>query len=192
MAKKEERKKILRLRIILIILLIIIFFIFYLMRLKIGKIGYEDVNAESIKITKVTQDGSSWEDIEDLNIFTNPEFENEKIIAPMSKSEYKFKIENTLDDTIQYNIRFIENNSLNVNIKYRLKLDNYYIIGNEDVWEDVENLKLEDIILTKNSSNIYTLEWFWEEANNDTEIGKKVYVDYKLKIDIDSEVYIEK
>lgn len=189
--EKKKRKRQMILFIIFIILIILIHIFFYLMGYRIGKIGYEEVSTEPMDIIKVTENDTNWENIEDLNIFSNSQFNYEKIIAPMSKGEYKFKIENTLDENIKYNIKLTEKNSFKVNMKYRLKLDNVYVVGTEEKWEDIQNLNLNNVIVTKNSANVYTLEWYWEEASNDTEIGKMLYADYKLNISIDSKVYIK-
>lgn len=192
--KKEKRKKKRKdiIIVILILLLLLIWTILYMAGYRIGKIGYDTVSTETpLYIIEITENEIDWGDIEDLNIFSNPEFENKKIIAPRSQSSYKFAIENKLDNKVVYNIAMSETNEYNVNMKYKLKLDNVYIVGDEDTWVDVEDMQLDKVIVMPNSKNIYTVEWYWEDANNDTEIGKQIYAEYKLHINIEADIYNE-
>lgn len=184
--KEEQVKKIVLIIIILILLLILIF---YIIIYRIGKIGYEVSNPTPINTLEITQNNISWDKIEDLDIFNNPEFNNEKIVVPMSKGSYEFVISNTINEKIKYSIMAEEVNDLNINMKYRLKLDNIYVVGDKDTWVDIKDLILQDVIVPKNSSNIYTLEWYWEESNNDTHIGSQVYAEYKCRIKIVSELF---
>lgn len=184
--KEEQVKKIVLIIIILILLLILIF---YIIIYRIGKIGYEVSNPTPINTLEITQNNISWDKIEDLDIFNNPEFNNEKIVVLMSKGSYEFVISNTINEKIKYSIMAEEVNDLNINMKYRLKLDNIYVVGDKDTWVDIKDLILQDVIVPKNSSNIYTLEWYWEESNNDTHIGSQVYAEYKCRIKIVSELF---
>ena len=183
--KKSKRRAIIIIILIIIILLLICFF--YLFGKRVGKIGYEQTSNVPIDIIKITENDIDFNKIDDLNIFSNPEFEGKKMIAPRSHSSYDFKIENTTSNNIRYNIEMSEVNELDINMKYKLKLDNIYIVGNKNEWAEVEDLNINDIIVTANSRNIYTLEWYWEDAPNDTSIGEAVYAEYKLKINITSE-----
>ena len=57
-------------------------------------------------------------------------------------------------------------------MKYRLKIDNVYIRGNTEDFIDIDNLDISDIIVLKDSINIFTLEWYWENNGEiDTMIG---------------------
>lgn len=78
-----------------------------------------------------------------------------------------------------------------INIKYRLKLDNEYIRGNENSYISVEELFMEDILLLGNSINVLTLEWYWENDDiNDTIVGsKKTDEYYTLNLTITSTEY---
>ena len=185
--EKNKSKKRAIIIIVLIIFILLLIFFFYLLGKRIGKIGYEKTSANPVNVIKITEKNVDFEKIDDLNIFSNPEFSGKKMIAPRSKSSYDFKIENTTNKNVKYHINMTEVNELDINMKYKLKLDNIYIIGNKDEWADVEDLVINDIIVTENSRNIYTLEWFWEDAPNDTSIGEAVYAEYKLKINITSE-----
>lgn len=142
-----------------------------------------DNNVAEAKI-EVKQGDINAELIEDLDIFKNPEFNNQKIIAPKSKGRYNFTIKNLAKNNISYNIMMTEENKWNINLKYKLKQDNIYIVGNQDTWVDIDDLNVKDLISTDNSEHLYTLEWYWEDAENDTEIGTTPNVNYKLKINV--------
>lgn len=187
--KNEKRKSQRRaLWIIILIIIIILLLCFcYLMFNKLGKIGYEQTSSEIVDSIQITENDIDINKIEDLNIFCNPEFGEKKMIAPQSYSTYNFKIENVTNNNIKYNISMEEINRFNINMKYKLKLDNIYIIGNKDEWVDAEKLNINDVIVTADSRNIYTLEWYWADAENDTDIGKAVYAEYKLNINISAQ-----
>ena len=140
-------------------------------------------------VIKVMQKNLDASVIKDLDIFKNSKFNNKKIIAPFSQGTYNFKIKNETKQNIQYNILMSEENNWDVNLKYRLKLDNVYIIGNSNTWVDIDKLNVLDIIVTDESENIYTIEWYWEEASNDTLIGKSQNAEYKLKINVEAKAY---
>ena len=78
-----------------------------------------------------------------------------------------------------------------VNMKYKLKLDNVYIKGNKEEYKKLEDIKLKEVIVPKDSANIYTLEWYWEDDDkNDTIVGSqqdKQY--YKLNLEINARQY---
>ena len=135
---------------------------------------------------EVKQDNLNAELIDDLDIFKNPEFNNQKIIAPSSKGKYNFTVKNSSKNNISYNMKMTEENNWNINLKYKLKQDNIYIVGNKDTWVDVKDLDVKNIISTNQSEHVYTLEWYWEDAENDTEIGEASNVNYNLKININA------
>ena len=76
-------------------------------------------------------------------------------------------------------------------MKYKLKLDNVYIKENKDEYKKLEDIKLKEVIVPKDSANIYTLEWYWEDDDkNDTIVGSqqdKQY--YKLNLEINARQY---
>ena len=157
---------------------------------KVGKIGYDETVSEPTDVViQVTQDNIKFDIIEDLDIFANVQFDNKKIIAPQSYGSYNFKIENVTGANVTYNILMSEVNKWDINLKYRLKLDNVYIIGNEDTWVDIDDYNIYDIIVTDKSENTYTIEWYWEDSDNDTSIGEAGNATYKLKVNVDAKYY---
>lgn len=120
----------------------------------------------------------------ELNIFSNPAFEMKSIIAPGSSNAYQFVIRNDNDFDIQYNIKMVETNPHNVNMKYRLKQEGKYIIGNADTWVSADELNLYSVKLASKDNIPYLLEWKWFESGRDTKIGKIDNANYKLSIHV--------
>ena len=49
---------------------------------------------------------------------------------------------------------------------------------------------LESIIVAPNSTNFYTLEWYWEDNDRqDTIIGSLSYAEYKLRVKVGAQIY---
>lgn len=120
-----------------------------------------------------------------LNIFTHTAYYVvEDKIAPGSENAYQFVIRNNNEFNIKYDIDMMETNDYNINMRYRLKLNNTYVVGNSDSWVTYEELQQADIALAAKTYDVYTLEWKWFEGSNDTEIGTNVNSKYKLDIKI--------
>lgn len=180
---RESLKKIIYILIIIIIILIL------LLVWKIGRIGIDErptsgkiyvdgiaISEDDIEIEKDTQ----------LNIFNNEKFKGEKIIAPHSQGTYKFYIRNKSNRDINYNIKFSDEMKKFVNMKYRLKIDNIYIRGNEECYTTIEKLDVDNITVPKDSINMFTLEWYWEDNDElDTKVGTsdERYYTINLKIE---------
>ncbi len=158
--------------IIVVFLLIVLFFLAH----RIGVIGIDyDANSSilaAMNVIRVTEDDLQIEKNTQLNIFENFKFNNEKIIAPGSYGQYNFSVQNVTNNSIQYYINFEEILNENVNMKYRLKMDNIYVKGNNEEYIDIEEMDLGDVIVIKDSVTTFTLEWYWEHADEqDTYVG---------------------
>ncbi len=180
---RESLKKIIYILIIIIIILIL------LLVWKIGKIGIDE-RPTSGKIyvdgIAITEDDIEIEKDTQLNIFNNEKFKGEKIIAPHSQGTYKFYIRNKSNRDINYNIKFSDEMKKFVNMKYRLKIDNIYIRGNEECYTTIEKLDVDNITVPKDSINMFTLEWYWEDNDElDTKVGTsdERYYTINLKIE---------
>ena len=132
-----------------------------------------------------------WNDNTDLNIFTD----SKKIskvngkIAPESTGIYVFNVNNKTKYNLKYNISFIESNEYSINMKYKLKKGNTYLV---DQYVSYEQLNINDMLLNSNKTDVYSLEWKWvgDNDNNDTTIGmsaKDGDINYSLKINIEAE-----
>ena len=180
---RESLKKIIYILIIIIIILIL------LLVWKIGRIGIDERPTSGKTYTDgivVTEDNIGIEKDTKLNIFNNEKFEGEKIIAPHSQGTYKFYIKNKSNRDINYNIKFSDEMKKFVNMKYRLKIDNIYIRGNEEGYTTIENLDVNNVTVPKDSINMFTLEWYWEVNDElDTKVGTsdERYYTINLKIE---------
>lgn len=138
----------------------------------------DDVVEDNIK---VKDNNIFWSSTSNLKIFSNPLYNNDSVIAPESSNTYKFMIRNKTAFDVKYSISFIETNNYNINMKYRLKKDNNYVVSD---WVDYDELDLSDISLAKSNTHTYYLEWKWFSSDNDTSIGNTLNTDYKLDISI--------
>lgn len=134
---------------------------------------YDDDN------TPVTWNGST-----DLKIFSKTSYPIEGKIAPESSNMYQFIVKNNTIYKLKYQINFIETNDYNINMKYKLKKNDEYII---DHYVSASELNINDIILNSNENDTYYLEWKWVSSSNDTEVGANPESYYGLKINIKAE-----
>lgn len=128
---------------------------------------------------------------EELKIFENPAYQYKSIIAPGSSNSYQFIIRNNNDFKVDVDFSLTEVNSYNLNLKFRLKENNAYVVGDDNNWVSVDYIKLSNISLDSKKYNAYTLDWKWEFNDNrddvDTDIGFNIKDDYKLNINITAE-----
>lgn len=187
----EQKRQISRknLKKIIYVLIIIILILILLLVWKVGRIGFDERPTSGKVYTngiEVTENDIGIEKNTKLNIFNNEKFNGEKIIAPHSKGTYKFYIKNKSNQDMRYNISFEDEMKKIVNMKYTLKIDNIFIKGSEDSYTSIEQLGITDITVPKDSVNIFTLEWYWEDDDKlDTEIGTSDdrYYTINLKIE---------
>lgn len=132
----------------------------------------------------VTDKNIKWNSTNKLRIFSNPSFENEGIIAPGSSNSYKFIINNNQQFDVVYNLTIIETNKYNVNMKYRLKKNGNYILGDKDNWVYIREQKLDSYTLSARKKDNYELEWKWFDSENDTDIAILDEANYQLNINI--------
>lgn len=118
-----------------------------------------------------------------LRIFENTAYSLEDKIAPGVSNLYQFIIRNANDFNIKYSIEMVETNSSNINMKYRLKKDNVYVSGSDNVWVNASELNVNGVQLATKSMSVYSLEWKWFDSENDTSIGKEV-TNYSLGINV--------
>lgn len=141
---------------------------------------------------KVMQNGETeWSELKELNIFNNAYFEDKSIIAPGVTGSYNFTVENISEKPCLYDITYKQENPYNINMVYKLKRNGEYISGNEKTWVSYEQLSTENTRLNGVSKDLYTVEWKWEDAENDTEIGKTEGANYKMFIDVYASQVIE-
>lgn len=121
-----------------------------------------------------------------LNIFENPFYEFEDKIAPGVSNSYSFIVHNESDMNIEYYIEMYDKCDYDLELKYRLKRNGDYIIGNDDKWVGVDELKTAFHDIKGNSNDKYVLDWKWEYEDNrdeiDTYIGENMRDAYTLNI----------
>lgn len=212
---KKQRNNARCLNVILIIIIILLLLFWYIVGYRMGKIGFghqETIAPPTDEITQGDKDKDNADQKEynipeilvtqgdikitkdtHLNIFNNEKFNGEKIIAPGSDGVYQFCVRNKSNYDITYDLNFTDEMQYSVNMKYKLKIDNVYIKGNKDEYKNLEDIQVKEIIVPKESANIYTLEWYWVDDNkNDTIVGSQENNQYyKLNLEINAKEYIK-
>ena len=126
-----------------------------------------------------------------IKIFENAAFEYTNKIAPGVSNSYNFKVHNETENTIRYNIEFLEESEYALNMRYRLKCADNYIIGSDTEWVGASELISALKELPMDGVDSYTLDWEWPYESNrdalDTEIGEKMTSEYSLGIKINFE-----
>lgn len=135
----------------------------------------------------IVKDTIEWKSQNELRIFDNPAYQMEPKIAPESSNTYEFIVRNNTSTNVKYKIEFMEENANNINMKFRLKRGNEYVVGNDTTWVRYADLDLEGILLNSSSDHTYYLEWKWFSSDNDTAIGANPSSKYKLNIVISAE-----
>lgn len=191
---KTENKK--NRRVLVIIILLLLLLLIFWLGYRVGKIGYQETAVSDSNYGIVGAILLAEQDMKEvknnqLNIFNNEKFNGEKIIDPGSKGKVQICIRNKSNYDVSYDFNFTDEMQYHVNMKYKLKLDNVYIKGNKEEYKKLEDIKLKEVIVPKDSANIYTLEWYWEDDDkNDTIVGSqqdKQY--YKLNLEINARQY---
>jgi len=141
-------------------------------------------NPYEVKIIKVKSEEQDWLLNDNINLFQQGDNNGEKIIYPGESGKYQFIIENTNSTPVFYNIRLSEDNKDKINIKYKLKQNNVYIIGDENTYETIDKIKLDRINIMEKTKCLYTIEWKWEENDNDGKLMKEGLATYRIYIDI--------
>lgn len=120
---------------------------------------------------------------QNLNIFTNPAYEYTNKIAPGVSNTYDFKTNNISNIDINYYIEMFEETEYEVNLKYRLRRNGEYVVGDDTTWVSGQNIKTSFKRLNKNESDIYSLDWKWfDNDEKDNVAGENMISDYKLII----------
>ena len=137
---------------------------------------------------RILEGAKEWSELKALSIFENSYFNNQAKIAPGVHSTYNFTVENYGTQKMKYDITFTEVNEYKVNMKYKLKLNGTYIAGDDSTWVDYTELSQTNRTLNIKSSDIYTIEWKWVDAPNDTEVGETEGAEYTLNVKAYAEV----
>ena len=126
----------------------------------------------------------TWNGSNDLKIFTKSIYNVDGVIAPESENTYQFVVRNNTEYKIKYNVKFVETNDYNINMKYKLKKNDNYLISN---YSSANALNIQDFVLNQGENDTYYLDWKWISSSNDTSIGKNPSAKYGLKIVVEAE-----
>lgn len=132
----------------------------------------------------VKDEDITWKGTSEVKIFTNSMYKLEDRIAPESSNTYQFVVKNSTNYNIKYQIQFIENNPYSINMKYKLKKNDTYLI---EEYVSANELNLSDAFLNSSENDTYYLDWKWISSDNDTEIGANRDSFYGLKIEVKAE-----
>ena len=152
----------------------------------IGAHGVE--NPYETKIIQVSSEAKEWHQNDNINLFKTRNRKGEKVVWPGHSGSYDFVVQNNNNDPITYELSLDEANRDNINMKYRLKLNNVYVVGDEKTYESIDKVKLDNITILGKGKSLFTLEWTWEKADNDAKIVREGLATYRIYIDVYSKV----
>ena len=139
---------------------------------------------------KVYDNDVDWSSKNELRIFSNPVYNFKNIVAPGSHNMYKYIVNNNEKFDVLYGLKFLEDNKDSINMKFKLKRNGEYIIGDDLNWESLNHKVINDLPLGINSYDVYLLEWKWIDGKDDTKVGFN-QSDYKLNIEIKAKSHYE-
>ena len=139
---------------------------------------------------KVYDNDVDWSSKNELRIFSNSVYNFKNIVAPGSHNMYKYIVNNNEKFDVLYGLKFLEDNKDSINMKFKLKRNGEYIIGDDLNWESLNNKVINDLPLGINSYDVYLLEWKWMDGKDDTKAGFN-QSDYKLNIEIKAKSHYE-
>lgn len=144
---------------------------------------------EEKKDVEVFDDTTVYSENTTLDIFNSSTYyvANNKI-APTSENSYQFVIRNNNEFSIKYSLTFAENSTHDIDMRYRLKLNNEYIAGSDSEWLSLEDIEEKIFDLAANTYDVYTLDWKWFEGDNDTEVGSAITSSYNLQLYISAQI----
>lgn len=139
----------------------------------LGKVFVDDVNGNYIYQQR-------------LEIFTNAAFEYTNKIAPGVSNTYQFVVHNSTNKKLNYYVQMYEESEYDINLKYRLRRNNDYVVGDDNTWVTANELKTAFSKIDSSSSDSYSLDWIWEFNDDkdaeDTLAGSNMESNYKLDI----------
>ena len=124
----------------------------------------------------------TWETDTEIDIFNNS-LANEYIV-PESYNTYRFTVYNNTETDVKYDLSFVETNDYNINMKFKLRKNNSYIVSE---YSSINDLNLSNQLLNANKNDVFFLEWKWISTENDTDIGAHPNTQYSLKINVKAE-----
>lgn len=131
---------------------------------------------------RIYEGAKEWSELKELSIFNNSYFNGEAKIAPGVSGTYNFTVENFGNTKMKYDIDFTDENPYNINLKFKIKYNGNYVAGNETTWADYNAMDQVNREINAGAKDLYTIEWKWVDAPNDTEVGEADGSYYKLHV----------
>lgn len=151
----------------------------------------EDEDEEKMGKLYIYDDNGDFVYQNRLKIFENAAYQYTNKIAPGISNTYNFVVHNSNKFKIKYAVEMQEEKDYGVNLKYRLRKNNKYVVGNENTWVTANELKTYLEYINGGISDSYSLDWNWPYEGGvdekDTYAGKNMIEEYKLNV----KVYIE-
>ena len=123
---------------------------------------------------------------QNLKIFNNSAFHYLDKIAPGIANTYNFIIHNSTPSELKYYLEMNEESEFFINLRYRLRRNDSYVIGDDNNWVTSSELKTEFKNIKSLVSDKYSLDWKWlyedDKDNLDTFAGENMTSKYKLNI----------
>ena len=142
------------------------------------------VDAGEFEVYDADHTPITWNGASDLKIFSKSAHTMEGKVAPESSNVYQFVVKNDTPYNLKYEIKFIETNNYNINMKYKLKKNDTYLI---DHYVSASELNVNNVLINSGYNDTFYLEWKWISSSNDNNIGSNPEAYYGLKIEINAE-----
>lgn len=170
--------------IIICLIFLAIWTSFYTCTYVIYKFGTRNTNLFYQKILRVTSEDKTWYQNQNINIFDNTNANGEKVIWEGLQGKYEFTVENVYKDMVFFGLLVEEKNLQEIEIKYRFKSNNIYIVGNKEKWADIKELNIDSIKLLPSQKATYTLEWMVTDIDDKYLINREENARYTLYVDL--------
>ena len=99
---------------------------------------------------------------------------------------YQFVVHNSTNKKLNYYVQMYEESEYDINLKYRLRRNNDYVVGDDNTWVTANELKTAFSKIDSSSSDSYSLDWILEFNDDkdaeDTLAGSNMESNYKLDI----------
>ena len=167
--------------------LFILFFVF-LISLVILLLVLPSTFAANVTMEVYSQaDGKAFGQDVEMNIFNDPNLEDQRLVHPYSKGCFSFDVYNNSDSQLlSYYIELLSDNPNQVPLAFSLQRNGEYVFGGskESEMEEIDHETLETIYLSGKTTDMYTLKWQWktESDEKDTLIGDGPDQFYKLTL----------
>ena len=126
------------------------------------------------------EDGTQWEDEEELPVFVNETFGDAKV-APGMEGSYRFSLRNDNDDALVFSLLFEEENEYGIGLVYKLKRDGVYVSGAEGHLSPGE-LGVTEMTIEARSTTVFEIEWYWAHNDEADTAAGEAAADYTLHI----------